>query len=235
MARLFTAIALMLAMSVLIPMGAALAFADDPVQEPDRTLESLRIEDIRLFGDKLLVTITDKDTGLIYDIVVDLRDDVDISSEYITIQLAEITGNASDIFQIRNPLFIHTAEAVDPPRGDEVNEPAEPDEGEPAEPDEGNPFTPDGAGTVVDNATDGDGKEFFVFDTPDGNVFYLIIDRQRTGENVYLLNAVTENDLMSLAAPGDGKASIVQEPPEVPPEPEPAPPEQMATTERSSS
>jgi hypothetical protein len=33
-----------------------------------------------------------------------------------------------------------------------------------------NPFTPDGAGTVLDNATDGDGKEFFSIESADGNV-----------------------------------------------------------------
>lgn len=61
------------------------------------------------------------------------------------------------------------------------------------------PFTPDGTGTVVDNATDEDGKEFFTITTPSENVFYLIIDRQRTEENVYFLNAVTEKDLLALA------------------------------------
>lgn len=60
------------------------------------------------------------------------------------------------------------------------------------------PFTPEGTGTVVDNATDGDGKEFFTI-TPSENVFYLIIDRQRDGQNVYFLNAVTEKDLLALA------------------------------------
>jgi len=64
---------------------------------------------------------------------------------------------------------------------------------------EKNPFTPPGTGTVVDTATDEDGKEFYTIVTPDENVFYLIIDRQRSTENVYFLNAVTEADLISLA------------------------------------
>ena len=63
------------------------------------------------------------------------------------------------------------------------------------------PFTPDGTGTVVDNATDEDGKEFFTITTPSENVFYLVIDRQRTENNVYFLNAVTEKDLLALAEP----------------------------------
>ena len=61
------------------------------------------------------------------------------------------------------------------------------------------PFTPPGTGTVVDNAIDGDGKEFYTIMTEAGDVFYLIIDRQRNTQNVYFLNAVTEDDLMALA------------------------------------
>lgn len=95
-----------------------------------------------------------------------------------------------------------------------------------------NPFTPDGSATVVDNATDGDGKEFYTIQTPNENVFYLVIDKQRTGENVYFLNAVTEQDLMALAAT-DAKTETPEpeatpDPaPEATPEPEPTPaPEQ---------
>jgi len=61
------------------------------------------------------------------------------------------------------------------------------------------PFTPPGQGTVVDNATDSDGKEFYTISTVDGDIFYLIIDRQRNSNNVYFLNAVTELDLIALA------------------------------------
>jgi len=76
-----------------------------------------------------------------------------------------------------------------------------------------NPLTPDGQGTVVDNATDEDGKEFFTITTPDENVFYLIIDRQKDSENVYFLNAVTESDLMALAVKDeDTDVSAIPEP-----------------------
>ncbi len=61
------------------------------------------------------------------------------------------------------------------------------------------PLTPDGQGTVVDEATDEDGKEFYTITTPNENVFYLVIDKQRDDKNVYFLNAVTESDLMRLA------------------------------------
>mgnify|MGYP002508413626 CR=1 FL=1 len=67
----------------------------------------------------------------------------------------------------------------------------------------GVPLTPDGQATVLDNATNEDGKEFYTIQTPDENVFYLIIDNQRDTENVYFLNAVTESDLMALAVKED--------------------------------
>ena len=91
---------------------------------------------------------------------------------------------------------------------------------EPAEPlpTEPNPFTPDGTGTVVDNATDQDGKEFFTITTAEEAVFYLVIDRQRETENVYFLNAVTVADLMALAESSGESAA-----PEPPLEPEPEP------------
>ena len=86
------------------------------------------------------------------------------------------------------------------------------------QPQEPKPFTPEGTGTVLDNATDQDGKEFFTITTADEAVFYLVIDRQRGAENVYFLNAVTVADLMALAEPG-------QEPEAPPPVVEPEPPE----------
>lgn len=70
------------------------------------------------------------------------------------------------------------------------------------------PFTPEGQASVVDHATDGDGKEFYTFSTPEGNVFYLVIDRQRDSDNVYFLNAVTEADLMALAESGSGERGV---------------------------
>ena len=92
---------------------------------------------------------------------------------------------------------------------------------------EPNPFTPAGTGTVIDNATDADGKEFYTIMTPNENVFYLIIDRQRETENVYFLNAVTEQDLMALAeVSGDSGTGAIPDPtpaPEPTPEPTPEP------------
>ena len=92
------------------------------------------------------------------------------------------------------------------------------------QPPEPQPFTPDGMGTVVDNATDEDGKEFFTITTADEAVFYLVIDRQRSTENVYFLNAVTVSDLMALAEQDqvpEAPPPVTEPDPE--PEPDPAP------------
>lgn len=91
---------------------------------------------------------------------------------------------------------------------------------ESAIPEGATPFTPDGTGTVMDNATEADGKEFYTITTADDNVFYLIIDKQRTDGNVYFLNAVTEDDLMALAEKSDGTDGQSAVPT---PEPEPTP------------
>jgi hypothetical protein len=87
-----------------------------------------------------------------------------------------------------------------------------------------NPFTPSGTGTVVDYATGEDGKEFYTIMTPAENVFYLVIDRQRSVENVYFLNAVTEADLLALAeipeviaSPTAAEQPPAQETPDQPP------------------
>lgn len=115
------------------------------------------------------------------------------------------------------------------------NEPqTEPEPTEPAGPTVPNPFTPKGTGTVLDNATDEDGKEFYTITTPDENVFYLVIDKQRDADNVYFLNAVTESDLMALAEqdaeptpqpvePAPTPTPQPVEPTEEPEEPEPQP------------
>ena len=83
------------------------------------------------------------------------------------------------------------------------------------------PFTPEGTGTVVDNATDEDGKEFYTIQTPDEHVFFLVIDKQRTSENVYFLDAVTEKDLLSLTQ-AEKEAETVEPEPEPTPAPKPA-------------
>ena len=117
-----------------------------------------------------------------------------------------------------------SAQRSEPQTEQAAEETAEPEQATP------NPFTPKGTGTVLDNATSEDEKEFYTIVTPDENVFYLVIDKQRDADNVYFLNAVTESDLMALAEK-DGDTTTAQ-----PVEPEPQPtvtpqPEEPVTEE----
>lgn len=102
---------------------------------------------------------------------------------------------------------------------------------------EPNPFTPAGTGTVVNTATDEDGKQFYTITTPDENVFYLVIDLQRETDNVYFLNAVTEKDLLALAEKsGDTKENeTVVSTPEPENAPDTTPTTETDTTPQSQS
>ena len=67
-----------------------------------------------------------------------------------------------------------------------------------------NALTPNGQASVLNYyQSDSDDKEFYTITTPAGNVFYLVVDGARGSENVYFLNAVTESDLVALAAAND--------------------------------
>ena len=83
--------------------------------------------------------------------------------------------------------------------GPDYEEPTEEITENPMTEKEENPLTPDGNATLVDQASDKDGKEFYTFTSPAGNQFFLIIDKQRSDNNVYFLDYVTEKDLISLA------------------------------------
>jgi len=65
-----------------------------------------------------------------------------------------------------------------------------------------------GTGTVIENNTDTSvQREFFTIKTAAGNVFYIVVDKEKTGDNVYLLTQVTEPDLEKLA--GSKTASTI--------------------------
>ena len=57
-------------------------------------------------------------------------------------------------------------------------------------------FTQPGNGEVEDHVNENGSKEFYTVQTRNGNTFYIVIDKARTDDNVYMLSAVDENDLM---------------------------------------
>ena len=105
-------------------------------------------------------------------------------------------------------------------------------------------LTPEGNLTMVDDYhtsySDGSGQQFITLVTKAGNTFYLIIDRDKDGnQNVHFLNMVDEADLLALmdeeeAAKYQEKEPEVTEPAETekPQETEPAPEEQKTESEQ---
>lgn len=66
-------------------------------------------------------------------------------------------------------------------------------------------LTPEGNMSLQDDisSTESAGQQFITLTTRNGNYFYLIIDRNKDGENnVHFLNQVDESDLMSLMESG---------------------------------
>lgn len=68
---------------------------------------------------------------------------------------------------------------------------------------DGKPLTPDGNLNLIDDygtkEEDKSGKQFLTFTTKNGNYFYMVVDRDDSGnETVHFLNMVDESDLLAL-------------------------------------
>lgn len=81
-------------------------------------------------------------------------------------------------------------------------------------------LTPDGNANLIDNVTDNKNLQFITVTAKDGNIFYIIIDKASTNQNVYFLNTVDESDLTALVDDY-----------ETPAEPEPTEPDTSEDTE----
>lgn len=140
---------------------------------------------------------------------VAFQDYAGTASQTVGVYAQDFAGNKSDTVNIKNPYYEAPATTTPPAQTSKpsTTKPSASATTDPEAETEAKPLTPDGQATVTDDVTDEDGKEFYTFTTPNDNVFYLVIDKQRDSENVYFLNAVTEDDLMALAAQEDSKGS----------------------------
>jgi len=207
---------------------------DPPIYEEIVTIyasiDSMLVNASWLDDEMLRIDVVDINTGTVSSLAVRLSDFVTSTdaqnSRYIMIQATDLEGNLSGVVQIYNPLYV-PAPINTPPIG--ISPPVDSgnNAGDAEPPQQG--LTPDGTGTVVDNIVTQNEIEFFTVYTEEGNVFFLVVDRQRNTDNVYLLNAVTEADLMALAEqsgnPIHNNVSVVPTPPPIePPVYEPQPP-----------
>lgn len=221
----YTLPALVLCMSaLLLPMTA---YAQSV---PDTTPPTISA---KLSGDTLHIEAADDDSGVdaVYigekrvnyrvDNAVDVafQDYSGTASLKVDVYAVDFAGNKSEVVSVTNPYYKAT-DAVPPAQTTESSSTTKLSisasaSADPEQEAESKPLTPDGQATVTDNVTDKDGKEFYTFTTPDDNVFYLVVDKQRDSDNVYFLNAVTEDDLMALAVTDENKKDTESAIPEV--------------------
>ena len=64
------------------------------------------------------------------------------------------------------------------------------------------PFSVAGNGQLLDDITDDETKQFLTVQTKNGNTFFMVIDRSRNSENVYMLSLIDEMTLQNLLRKG---------------------------------
>ena len=91
------------------------------------------------------------------------------------------------------------------------------------------PFSVAGNGQLLDDISDDETKQFLTVQTKNGNTFFMVIDRSRNSENVYMLSLVDEYDLAEFIEEEETEpveeepAVIVEEPQPEPVQEEPQP------------
>ena len=94
---------------------------------------------------------------------------------------------------------------------------------------EATPFSVAGNGELLDDISNDETKQFLTVQTKNGNTFFMVIDRSRNSENVYMLSLIDEYDLAEFIEeekpePVEEKpAVIVEEPKPEPVQEEPQP------------
>lgn len=81
------------------------------------------------------------------------------------------------------------------------------------------PFSVSGNGQLVDDISDDETKQFLTIQTKNGNTFFMVLDRSRNTENVYMLSLIDENDLAGFLEE-TGQELETEDPPIEIPEPE---------------
>lgn len=92
------------------------------------------------------------------------------------------------------------------------------------------PFSVAGNGQLLDDITDDETKQFLTVQTKSGNTFFMVIDRSRNSENVYMLSLVDESDLAEFIEeeepePAEEKPTVIVEEPRTEPVQEESQPE----------
>lgn len=67
------------------------------------------------------------------------------------------------------------------------------------------PFSMPGNASLLDDTEDDDTKQFLSVQTKNGNVFYLVVDRSGSTENVYMMSLVDEDDLKEFIEADNGE------------------------------
>lgn len=207
--------ALMLCVSVIALPTTALAASDADTTPPTLTAT--------LDGDTLHISAADDLSG-VEAVLIDgtrvnalsdgaadvLLKDYAGTGKTVSVYAVDYAGNRSETIKLDNPYYIAPVTTSSGSSDQSTSQPTTPsvpasdstaqlDSTESASSIPAGAFTPEGTGTVQDNVTSADDKQFYTITTEAGNVFYLIIDGKRDSKNVYFLNDVTESDLLALA------------------------------------
>ena len=111
---------------------------------------------------------------------VDVKE-LESTQEYFTVYAKDNAGNTSKTFKVKNPYFI--GEKVSGSEDKSLNNPNSIEATDPTS----------ARGTVTEYT---DSKEFYTI-LADEKTFYLVIDRDMSQENVYLLTEADSNDLLN--------------------------------------